>query len=97
MLTWAAALAAMAAAAFFGLRGQMLKPEISDFPDSPRCVRWACFIASLACGLYVVSVTINHYQATRTEAAMLSALALYAFLLWVNLYRQNLASREVER
>lgn len=88
MLTLAAAACAGLAALFLGLRAQMLKPDIAAFPDSPRCVRWASFGLSLVCALYVVAVT-DGYRATLTEACLLGALAAYAVLLWINLWRQG--------
>lgn len=95
-LTLLAAIFAALAALFLGLRAQMLKPDIGAFPDSPRCVRWASFGLSLVCALYVVAVWLNGYRATATEACLLAGLALYAFLLWVNLYRQGIEQRMSE-
>lgn len=93
MLTITAAILAGLASLFLGLRYQMLRPELSRFPDSPRCVRWASFGLSLICALYVVSVWLNDYQATRTEAGLLAGISTYAFLLWINLYRQRQTGR----
>lgn len=86
-----AALLAAVASVALGLRAQMLKPELSAFPDSPRCVRWASFGLSVVLGAYVLGVVEGH-DATLTELALLAALAAYAVLLWLNLYRQGLAA-----
>lgn len=93
ILTLLAATLAALSSLFLGLRAQMLKPDISAFPDSPRCVRWASFGMSLVCALYVVAVLMNGYRATETEACLLAAWAVYSFLLWVNLYRQGIETR----
>lgn len=87
MLAILAAAAAALAAFFLGLRAQMLKPSLCSWPDAPRCVRYATFGLSAVLGAYTVSV-VNGYQPTSGEAVILMALAAYAALLWVNLYRQ---------
>lgn len=88
----AAALAAFAAV-FLALRAQMLRPEFASWPESPRCVRWASFILSIALATYVVAV-VQGYRATTGEVGILAPLAAYAFLLWVNLQRQTVKGDE---
>ncbi|WP_292223949.1 hypothetical protein [Brevundimonas sp.] len=82
-----AATFAITAAVFLGLRAQMLKPDLAAWPDAPRCVRWATFVLSAALGGYAVAV-INGHPARLLETGLLGVIAAYAFLLWVNLYRQ---------
>lgn len=82
-----AALASAAAAMFLGLRAQMLKPHLESWPDAPRCVRFSTFGLSAVLGAYTIAV-VNGYEASTGEAFVLSALAAYAGLLWLNLYRQ---------
>lgn len=88
MLSVAAAALAAVAAVFLALRAQMLKPELAAWPESPRCVRWASFVLSTALGTYVVAV-LQGYPATTGEVGILTPLAGYAVLLWVNLMRQR--------
>lgn len=87
MLSLICALCATGAAIFLGLRAQMLKPALSSWPDAPRCVRWSSFALSAVLGAYTVAV-VDGYRPSSGEAVILAALATYAFLLWVNLYRQ---------
>ncbi len=82
-----AALAALMASAFFGLRAQALKPLLRGYPDGPGDVRWAIFAMSVACGAYAVTV-IDGYESTRTECVIFTVVALYAFVLWRNIRRQ---------
>lgn len=79
--------AAVVAAIFLGLRAQMLKPDLTTWPEAPRCVRWATFLLSAVLGAYAVA-TVDGYRPTTGEAVILVALAGYAFLLWFNLFRQ---------
>lgn len=79
--------AAVVAAIFLALRAEMLKPGMSSWPDSPLCVRLATFALSAVLGAYAVAI-IDGYAPSSGEAGILSVLAVYAFLLWVNLYRQ---------
>src|SRR5690606_8366720 len=85
------ALSATVAGCFLGLRAQMLKPFLPSWPDAPRCVRQATFALSAVLGGYVVAV-VNGYPPSTGEAVLLVALAAYAFLLWLNLYRQARSS-----
>lgn len=87
MLAVIAAFSASAAAMFLGLRAQMLKPALCSWPDAPRCVRYASFGLSTVLGAYTVAV-VNGYRPASGETIILVALAVYAGLLWVNLYRQ---------
>lgn len=87
VLSWICASAAALAAIFLGLRAQMLKPMLASWPDAPRCVRYATFALSAVLGAYTVAV-IDGYAPSTGEAVILSALAAYAILLWLNLYRQ---------
>jgi hypothetical protein len=87
VLALIAALSAAAAGMFLGLRAQMLKPHLSSWPDAPLCVRYSTFGLSAVLGGYTVAV-INGYQPSSGEAVILSSLALYSGLLWLNLYRQ---------
>lgn len=87
LLSWVCASLAAIAAIFLGLRAQMLKPILASWPDAPRCVRWATFALSIMLGAYTVAV-INGYPPSTGEAVLLFALAAYAVLLWLNLYRQ---------
>lgn len=87
MLSIIAGTGAVLALVFLGLRAQMLKPGMTSWPDAPRCVRWASFILSAIMGSYVVAL-FDGYRASSGEAIILPALAAYAGLLWVNLYRQ---------
>ncbi len=82
-----AALAAAVASVFLGLRAQMLKPALTSWPDAPACVAWSTAALSIVLGGYVVAV-VDGYRASSGEAAILTALAAYAALLWVNLLRQ---------
>lgn len=82
-----AAAFAITAAVFLGLRAQMLKPDLAHWPDAPRCVRWATFVLSAAMGGYAVAI-INGVPVRLLETGLLAVIAAYAFLLWVNLYRQ---------
>lgn len=86
ILSFFAGTAAALAGIFFGLRANMLKPALSPWADSPTCVRLACFLASLMCNAYALVVSTESYSATRTELAIFSVLAVYAFVLWRNLY-----------
>jgi len=79
--------AACVAAVFLALRAEMLKPKMASWPDSPMCVRLATFALSAVLGAYAVAI-VDGYAPTSGEAAILSALASYAFLLWLNLFRQ---------
>ena len=87
MLTLAAGLGATLAMVFLGLRAQMLKPVMASWPDAPRCVRWASFGLSALMGSYGAAL-IDGHRASSWEAVILLAIAAYAGLLWVNLYRQ---------
>lgn len=87
ILSLISAISAAAAAMFLGLRAQMLKPALSSWPDAPRCVRYSTFALSAVLGAYTVAV-VDGYRPQSGEAVILTALAAYAFLLWVNLYRQ---------
>jgi hypothetical protein len=82
-----AAMAAAVASAAMGLRAQMLKPALTSWPDAPACVAWSAVGVSIVLGCYVVAV-VDGYRATTGEAAILTAFAVYAVLLWVNLLRQ---------
>lgn len=93
MLSLIAAFMAAAAAVFLGLRAQMLKPGMNSWPDAPRCVRYSTFCLSAILGSYAAAVTLSGYRASSGEVVILTALAGYGFLLWVNLYRQ--ARREI--
>lgn len=88
MLSLTAAFMAAAAAMFLGLRAQMLKPGMTSWPDAPRCVRYSTFCLSAILGSYAVAVTLSGYEASSGEAIILTALAGYGGLLWMNLYRQ---------
>lgn len=79
--------AAAAAATFLGLRAQMLKPDITIWPDAPLCVRYSTFGLSAVLGAYVVGI-VNGYQPSSGEAVILISLAIYGGLLWLNLLRQ---------
>lgn len=81
------AVAAAVASIAFGLRAQMLKPALTSWPDAPACVAWAAVALSIVLGCYVVAV-LDGYRASTGEAAILTALAAYAVLLWLNLLRQ---------
>ena len=87
MIELIAATSAAVAAVFLGLRAQMLKPILGSWPDAPRCVLYASFALSAVLGAYPVAV-MNGYLPSTGEAAILPVLAVYAFLLWLNLYRQ---------
>tara|TARA_R110002051_G_scaffold161835_4_gene233455 strand:- start:609 stop:896 length:288 start_codon:yes stop_codon:yes gene_type:complete len=87
MLSIVCGLAATAAATFIGLRAQMLKPNVTSWPDAPLCVRYSTFGLSAVLGGYVVGV-VNGYQPSSGEAVILVALAIYGGLLWLNLLRQ---------
>ena len=87
VLSWLCASMATVAAIFLGLRAQMLKPILESWPDAPKCVRYATFALSAVLGGYTVAV-INGYAPSTGEAVILFALASYAALLWLNLYRQ---------
>lgn len=85
--------AAVGAAVFLALRAEMLKPTMGSWPDSPACVRYATFALSACLGAYAVAI-IDGYPASTGEAGLLSALAIYAFLLWLNLLRQVRAATD---
>lgn len=87
MLSVIAGLGASLGMAFLGLRAQMLKPAMASWPDAPQCVRWASFGLSAILGSYVAAL-FDGYRASAWEALIVWALAAYAGLLWVNLYRQ---------
>lgn len=87
-LSLIAAIMAVLAAVFLGLRAQMLKPGVTSWPDAPRCVRYSTFCLSAVLGSYAVAVLLSGYEASSGEAVILTALAGYGGLLWVNLYRQ---------
>jgi hypothetical protein len=89
----AAFIAACVAATFLALRAEMLKPGMSSWPDSPACVRWASFALSACLGAYAVAI-VDGYPPSTGEAGLLVALAGYAFLLWLNLFRQVRATAE---
>lgn len=86
ILSFFAGAAAALAGIFFGLRANMLKPALSPWADSPTCVRLASLLASLMCNAYALVVSTGSYSATRTELAIFSVLAVYAFVLWRNLH-----------
>lgn len=87
-VTLMAGTSAAAAGAFLALRANMLKPEYASWPEAPRCVRWATFGLSVVFGGYATAVFIGGHGATGMEATLTAAMAGYAFLLWLNLYRQ---------
>lgn len=88
LLSLIAAVMAILAAVFLGLRSQMLKPGMTSWPDAPRCVRYSTFCLSAVLGSYAAAVTLSGYQASSGEVVILTALAVYGGLLWVNLFRQ---------
>lgn len=83
-----AAWSAIAAAVFLGLRAQMLKPDMTSWPEAPGCIRWACFGLSIVLGAYAVAVLMDGHRASLAETLILAALCGYAALMWLNLYRQ---------
>lgn len=85
---------AVVAAIFLALRAEMLKPGMTSWPDSPMCVRLSTFALSAVLGAYAVAI-VDGYDPTSGEAGILTALAAYAFLLWLNLFRQVRAPAEV--
>ena len=87
-LSLIAAFMAAAASMFLGLRAQMLKPGMTSWPDAPRCVRVSTFCLSAILGSYAAAVTLSGYQASSGEVVIVTALAIYGGLLWLNLYRQ---------
>lgn len=93
-VTLAAGVSAAAAGAFLALRANMLKPEFSSWPEAPGCVRWATFALSVVFGGYAWAVFVGGRPATGMELAITAAMAVYAFLLWLNLYRQVRAAGE---
>ncbi|MNS99652.1 hypothetical protein D3C72_1340600 [compost metagenome] len=91
-LDWFAGAAAGYASACLHLRAQALKPHMGDYPMGPLDVRAALFALSLILGAYAVVVFFGDYQATRTEALLVGAVAWTAHVLWRNVRRQS-ASR----
>ena len=83
-----AALAAGFAGLFLGVRANMLKPDMSAWPESPRCVRWASFGLSVFCEAYAATIVLGGHRASDVEVMFCLALATYAFFLWLNLQRQ---------
>lgn len=84
-----AMLASGYASACLQLRSQALKPHMADYPIGPLNVRLALFALSLVLGAYSVTILIGDYQATRTEALLVCAVAWTAHVLWRNVRRQG--------
>lgn len=83
---------AVVSTVMLGLRGQMLKPELASWPDSPRCVGWASSGLSLASALWAVGAWLNGWPVTGGSIPLLGSLAIYSTLMFVNLYRQERAA-----
>lgn len=84
---WALISATVAAMAL-ALRGEILKPELGGFFTGPRVVRLSVTFASIALAGRVISI-VGGSHAQAAEAAVYSALAWSASVLFWNLHRQR--------
>lgn len=84
---WAMAGACIAAMAL-ALRGEILKPELGGFFTGPRVVRLSVTFTSIALAGRMISIGGGSH-AQPAEAAVYSALAWSASVLFWNLHRQR--------
>lgn len=75
------------AGASFGLRANMMKPEVKTWPTRPLPVRLATVSVAIVLWAYVFSVVNGDYRPTQGEAALLPVLALYGGVTFVYLFR----------
>lgn len=80
-------LAAVVAAFALGLRSHMLRPEFHTLCDAPPLVWGALSFLGIVCAGYALTIA-GGYPASAREAVLLSALAIAAVVLFLNLRRQ---------
>lgn len=85
--TWAV-IAAAAASGFLAVRSQMLRPTFTSLQDAPALVYLALSGLAIVCGGCMVSIWAGAHASPR-EALLLTALAIAAAVLFLNLRRQS--------
>lgn len=83
-----AMLAAFTAAGALAMRSQMLRPEFRSLHDAPTLVYLSLAALGIVCGGYGFSILAGVVHALGREAVLLTALAIVAVVLFLNLRSQ---------
>lgn len=83
--------AALVASAALALRSQMLRPTFHTLVDAPTMVWLSLSALGIACGGYAVTIASGNHAIAR-EAVLLTALAVSAVIMLINLRTQAKAA-----
>lgn len=74
----------------FGLRANMMKPEVISWPDRPFWFRFGVFLMAAVLWAYtfkLLGLLGEPYAASDAEAVLMPVLAFYSAVVWLYFYR----------